>query len=198
MFVSRECRQQEKIIDDMVKAIQSHDVDCDAQSAKYQFLCERLKNQTCWYIRHAAKNKRWYHILSIAIAALPIAVVLVNIFWGNRIWRDFNFSRITVTVLNLVVTGCALMLGLKRYQERWTDYRYALERILSECSLFAFNASPYQNIEDEDLLARFVSKIEATINYEVGRWQRSNKPEIRWFNRLLRRDKGANKHIDIG
>ena len=206
VFVYRECKQQEIIIDGMIKVIQSRDGDGGTQSEKYQFLCDRLKNQTFWYIRHAAKNKRWHHILSVSVAALPIIVVLVNIFWGNMIWRDYNVTRILVTAVNLVVTGCALTLGLKRYQERWTDYRYALERILSECTMFAANAGPYQNAtkeddgevayKEDDSLALFVSNVEAIISNEVSRWQSSNKPEKNWFIRLLRRDQDASKTIN--
>ena len=133
------------------------------------YLEHDLAGQRVWYSSHASRFKIRVQIIGITIVAAGAATSFLQVF-HNTSWVPVLTALFGATV--------ALAEGwrqIARYEETWTAYRLASERMKRERRLYVNGAGEYRGLRDEhEAFLRFVEAIEAIV---------AEEQHIYWHNR---------------
>jgi hypothetical protein len=133
------------------------------------YLKERVEDQTAWYDRKAAFNKRWF----ISLRAVEIASAATVPFLSG--FSSHPSIGAAVGITGIIITLCAGMTHLCQFQERWIEYRTTAEALKKEKFLFITKTDPYHA---DDAFPVFVQRVESLASKEVVGWaQHLMKPE---------------------
>lgn len=130
---------------------------------------DRLQHKINIYYKKANKNKGYYYIVALLIAASAAFVpVLVNL--------DFKFinieSKVWATVFSLLVSIGVAVQEIFHFREHWRNYNLIDSNLRSEEMLFSMSAGAYADKKEEEKTKIFVQRIEELIRDE--RWETIN------------------------
>jgi hypothetical protein len=145
----------------------------DRYTRAHRYFEEDLQNQRGWYSKRAKLNKIWAQTLSLAIILCGALVTFLQIF-DHGLWVS-----LTTGALGLLVAVAQGAQRVWKFDETWTGYRAASERMKREWRLYINAAGDYAAItEERDAYRRFVEAIEQIIAEEQQIfWQTHNKIE---------------------
>jgi len=123
------------------------------------YIKSRLKNQQEWYSNASKKNKLWFYWLkSIELIGAISIPFLVN-----------YCENLTIGLIGVIVAIVAGLIGLFKFQEKWTKYRTTAETLKHQLYLYETKTGIYK-----DESARFeilVMNVESIISKENSEWQ---------------------------
>jgi hypothetical protein len=136
--------------------------------AKHYFDCD-LIGQRDWYSNHASRFKIRAQVIGITVVAAGATTSFLQVF------HDASWVPVLTALLGALVALAEGWRQIARYDESWTAYRLASERMKRERRLYANGAGEYRGLSDEtEAFLRFVEAIEAIV---------SEEQHIYWQNR---------------
>ncbi len=132
------------------------------QPTDYDYIRDRLDDQTNWYEEKANAAKRNFHRLNVVIMVASASIPLLGVF-GDHTPRELD------SILGGIAALSSGLLSLYSWQHLWTKYRGAAETLTQEKMLFLSRAGPYVG-GSIDLL---VERCEAVMANERENWARA-------------------------
>jgi hypothetical protein len=153
-----------------------------------RYLENHLDNQRRWYSERASKYKKWSQYLAFTVLAAGGLITFMQVFRPEEAW--YRWPTIATCLLGLVVV---LAKGLERignFEETWSTYRKASERMKREYRLYINGAGDYRTAEgEEEAYLQFVDTIEQII---------AEEQQLYWQSRSGERDNGGHAHGEEG
>jgi hypothetical protein len=132
------------------------------------YIKNRLEQYQNWYDSKAVKMKKRYlngKIIS-AISAVLIPIV-TNISLSITVMSfSFDVSKITVTILGVIVAGIISLEGVLHYREQWKNYRTTEQYLQTQKNLFIHSVGDYENLDNDKAFKLLVSRVEKAIEEE--------------------------------
>jgi len=138
----------------------------DPRTAAREVRAERyfehdLAGQRGWYGQNASRFKRRLQMLGLGVLVAGAATTILQTF-GNTQWVP-----IATALLGALVTVMEGWRQIARYEETWSAYRTASERMKRERRLYCNGAGDYHGIDDEeDAFRHFVEALEGIVAEE--------------------------------
>src|SRR4051794_23912089 len=131
-----------------------------------------LKSQQAWYSTRASTYKQRTQILGLLVIGAGALTSFVQVF-SAHLWVPIVTAALGAAVV--------LMEGwqrIARYNDTWTAYRTASERMKREQRLYVNGAGAYRAMEEDEAYLRFVEAVEAILAEEQQiYWQaRTSEP----------------------
>jgi len=131
------------------------------------YISERLEDQINWYDFKSQINQKWFKSLR-TIEIICAAIIPFIAGFSDTITND----QIVVGVLGIIISICAGLSVLYKYQENWLMYRTICETLRHEKYLFLTKTRPYNS---NDAFNKLVEKIEGLISKENSQWSHFNR-----------------------
>lgn len=130
---------------------------------------DKLKN----YIAHALYTyavrarfyKYGYYICSITALVAPTIVVILNSGFGESV-----LTKLGVSIFSGIATVASGMLGIVKFKESWTRYRYHCELLKGEVAAYINKQGPYENADK--IKQTFYEHVNKIFNDEVCDWKK--------------------------
>lgn len=95
---------------------------------------------------------------TMSVVGGALVPVLVNL--------DLPFSKLTATVLSLVVVGSVSLESVYRYREQWKNYRSTEQLLGHERIYFQTRVGPYAGQSESECFTTLVARVESAIASE--------------------------------
>lgn len=134
---------------------------------------ERLDDQISWYDNKSQFEKKHYYAIRtfqlIFSASIPVLTGLV---------LQYHFILTVIAILGALVTVLEGISSVKKYHEKWIQYRTIAEALKKEKYTFSVSAGVYDQ-KDTDDLKTLVERCESIISSENINWANmdNNKKE---------------------
>lgn len=126
-----------------------------------RYLTVDLNGQNAWYSRRAAQLKNRSHAFGLAVISAGSATAFLSVL-GNH-----PSVPVLIAFLGAAIAVLEGWRRISRYDEVWTSYRMASERMKRERRLYVNGADKYRHsLDEEDAYLDFVEAIEAVIAEE--------------------------------
>lgn len=126
-----------------------------------RYFDQDLAGQRTWYGERAARFKARAQALGITVLAAGAGTTFLQVF-GGAPW-----VAVLTALLGTLVALAEGWRQIARYDETWSAYRQASERMKRERRLYANGAGEYRSLADEDeAFLRFVEAVEAIVAEE--------------------------------
>lgn len=142
------------------------DVAAPPQAVEREARAERyfrvdLNGQNAWYSRRAAQLKTRSHAFGLAVISAGSATAFLSVL-GNH-----PSVPVLIAFLGAAIAVLEGWRRISRYDEVWTSYRMASERMKRERRLYVNGADKYrQSLDEEDAYLDFVEAIEGILAEE--------------------------------
>ncbi len=124
-----------------------------------EYIDERLNQFREWYDKKAIAAKRNYQWMrAITVIGGAIVPVLINI--------DPSWTRITTTVISLIVVILVSLESVFHFREQWKNYRSTEQLLAKEYFNFVSGEGPYKNQKEGEAFLLFVDRVEGVIAAE--------------------------------
>ncbi|MCM2426145.1 DUF4231 domain-containing protein [Streptomyces sp. RKAG337] len=124
-----------------------------------RYIETRLAQYQKWYDRKAVRTKAMHlRMRTLSVVGGALVPVLVNV--------DLPFSRLTATVLSLVVVVSVSLESVYRYREQWKNYRSTEQLLGHERVYFQTKVGPYAGLADGKAFVTLVGRVEKAIANE--------------------------------
>ncbi|MBM7442105.1 DUF4231 domain-containing protein [Streptomyces sp. HB132] len=125
----------------------------------HDYVESRLDQYQAWYDRKAVKTKAMHlRMRTMSVVGGALVPVLVNL--------DLPFSKLTATVLSLVVVGSVSLESVYRYREQWKNYRSTEQLLGHERIYFQTKVGPYAGLSEGESFTTLVARVESAIASE--------------------------------
>lgn len=133
-----------------------------ARDARAEFYFEHdLAGQRGWYSERSRRFKVRAQALGFAVVAAGVATSFLQVF------RNPSLTPVLTSLLGALVALAEGWRQIARYDEAWTAYRVASERMKRERRLYVNGAGEYRGLTDEDeAFLHFVETVEAILAEE--------------------------------
>lgn len=125
---------------------------------------ERLNNQITWYdSKSQFEKKHYYHIRTLQLffsSSIPVLTGLV---------LNCHYILTVIAILGALVTVLEGISSVKKYHEKWIQYRTIAEALKKEKYIYSVSAGVYDS-EDTDTLKTLVERCESIISSENINW----------------------------
>lgn len=124
----------------------------------------RLDDQIDWYDKKSQFEKKWYyHIRTLQLvlsASIPILTGFV---------LDYHWILKIIAIIGALITVLEGVSSVKKYHEKWIQYRTISEALKKEKYTFSARAGVYDS-ENIDVLKTLVERCENIISSENINW----------------------------
>lgn len=137
-------------------------------------LLEKIENDKVGdYIAHelytyafrARFYKYGYYICSITALVAPTIVVVLNSGFSET-----DLTKLGVSIFSGIAAISSGMLGIVKFKESWTRYRYNCEMLKAEIAVYINNSGEYEKTDKKEEL--FFQNINVIINGEITDWKK--------------------------
>ena len=131
---------------------------------------ERYNDSVQWYERTKRTARVLYYIFQIAVIVLSGITPLVILA---------TESKLVQAAFPAVAAICAGIVGVYQWQEAWRRRATSLETLKSEYVKFDTRSGDDYALAltDDEVISRFVLKMERVLEGEVSEWQRLGAPK---------------------
>lgn len=128
-------------------------------------LKDYIAHELYTYAVRARFYKYGYYICSITALVAPTIVVIIN----SR-FSESDSGKLSVSIFSGIATIASGMLGIVKFKETWTRYRYNCEILKSEIAAYINNKGDYEDAWEKEEL--FYERINSIINGEISDWRK--------------------------
>ena len=132
------------------------------------YLSQRVDQYINWYDKKAVTSKKNYLFARITTAICAIIVPFINNTSLSIIFSDFeiDISRISVTIISLLVAILIALEGVLHYREQWQNYRSTEQFTHTQRLLFQNRIGDYAKLDNKSAFEEFVVRVEGAISEE--------------------------------
>lgn len=125
---------------------------------------ERLDEQINWYDKKSQLEKKWYYRIRTSQLMLSASIPVLTGFVLNYHWilKGIAIIGATITILEGISS-------VKKYHEKWIQYRTIAEALKKEKFTFSAHAGVYDS-ENIDTFKTLVERCESIISSENINW----------------------------
>ena len=127
-----------------------------------EYIEQRLEPEIDYYELRSAKNKRCFHLASLAAI---VASALVPVLAAA------DFDRVVLATSGGVASVVLASLALFKWQENWLQFRGNAEGLKKERALYDTRTGPYRDLTDDELTELLTLRVEELISREHQVWQ---------------------------
>lgn len=131
-----------------------------------EYIRNRVDNQIQYFGIAAAKNKKWFYVISILKIVLSLVLCI-----GSAIYGKGSGESIIVSVVSGVLALLESLMILFKSNEKWIIYREASEKLKKEKNLFLTMTGSYYSMSKEDAFNTFTQKIEFILDETNSQWK---------------------------
>lgn len=117
------------------------------------------------YAVRARFYKYGYYICSITALVAPTIVVILNSGFSET-----DLTKLGVSIFSGIAAISSGMLGIVKFKESWTRYRYNCEILKTEIAVYINDSGEYEKTDKKEEL--FFQNINAIINGEITDWKK--------------------------
>lgn len=128
-------------------------------------LKDQIAHELYTYAVRAKFYKYGYYICSITALVSPTIVVILN-----SVSSETVIVKLGVSIFSGIAAIASGMLGIVKFKESWTRYRYNCEILKAEVAAYINRQGDYENSDGREQL--FYKNVKAIINEEIYDWKK--------------------------
>ena len=138
------------------------------QDSVQQYFEDRLDQYRSWYDRKSVEMKKKYQRTQVISAIGAVLVPVINnisiaVPIGNE---NIDISKLSVTIIGLLVALAIAIEGVYHYREQWKNYRSTEQYLETQKQLFIHRIGEYSELDDKNAFRLLVNHVEGAIAEE--------------------------------
>ena len=138
------------------------------QDSVQQYFENRLDQYRSWYDRKSVEMKKKYQRTQVISAIGAVLVPVINnisiaVPIGNE---NIDISKLSVTIIGLLVALAIAIEGVYHYREQWKNYRSTEQYLETQKQLFIHRIGEYSELDDKNAFRLLVNHVEGAIAEE--------------------------------